>query len=152
MSQIGVREGRSPRQACRKESLCSGTGADYTRFADLRAIGRGGAFAGYSGFTALVAGIGAVFWGWVHASSRDKVVDVRRLGVCLGVLMWLAPAPARADVPPEPVVPEGWDQHPPPQPVAPPEKELPVALWMVAAVVACGGLWTLRRGPHVVRV
>jgi len=65
-------------------------------------------------------------------------------------MMWLAPGPARADVLPDPAVPEGWDQHPPPQPVAPPEKELPVALaLMVVAVVACGGLWTLRRGPHV---
>lgn len=88
------------------------------------------------------------FRGWVRASSRDTLVGVRRLGVCLGVMLWLAPEPARADVLPEPAVPEGWDQHPPPQPLAPPEKELPV-LWLMAAVVACAGLWTLRRGPYV---
>lgn len=64
--------------------------------------------------------------------------------------MGLTPALAGADVAPEPAVPEGWEQQPRPQPVAPPDKELPMALGLALVVIAgCGGLWMLRRGPHV---
>jgi len=72
---------------------------------------------------------------------------VRRLHLFVGWTLWAAPCLAQADVLPDPAVPEGWDQNPPPQPVAPPDKELPViALFVVMA--ACGGLM-LRRGPDV---
>lgn len=81
---------------------------------------------------------------------------MRRRGAgWLGLVVWLGASPAQADVLPEPAVPPGWDEHPPPRPLPPPEKEVPVVmLWlaMIGLVAAGGGTLALaRRGGDVAR-
>jgi hypothetical protein len=58
---------------------------------------------------------------------------MRLLGLIF--VLCLAPQLAGADIVPSPSRPTDWDEHPPPSPVPPPEKELPQGLSWVAAAL-----------------
>ena len=66
------------------------------------------------------------------------------LRVALPLLLSLLPTIAAADLLPEPERPPEWQQHAPPQPPAPPEKDLTPLLWSLPLLLALFGVWSIR--------